>query len=66
MYRKHAKTAIIGGWILGLAAIASSMSLASAGAWALLCWGVLPPLLLIGLRKQQEQTLSETIREALR
>jgi hypothetical protein len=32
----------------------------------LLAWGLLPPLLLIRLRKQQEQTLSESIREALR
>jgi hypothetical protein len=67
MYRKHAITAIVAGWILGLGAIAWSTTLASPGAWTLLLgWGLLPPSLLILLRKQQEQTISESIREALR
>jgi hypothetical protein len=67
MYRKHLKTAIVAGWILGLGAIASSMTLGSAGGWTLLLgWGLLPPLLLIRLRKQQELTISESIREAIR
>jgi hypothetical protein len=67
MYRKHAKTAIVAGWILGLGTIAWSTTLASAGGWTLLLgWGLLPPLLLIRLNKQQEQSLSESIREALR
>lgn len=67
MYRKHANTAIVAGWILGLGTIALSTTLASATGWTLLLgWGLLPPLLLIRLHKQQEQTLSESIREALR
>ena len=67
MHHNHAKTAIVAGWILGLGTIAWSTTLASPGGWTiLLAWGLLPPLLLIRLRKQQEQTLSERIREALR
>ncbi len=67
MYRYHTKTAIIAGWILGLGTIAWATTLASPGGWTLLlAWGFLPPLLLIRLRKQQEQTLSEVIRDALR
>lgn len=67
MIRNHAKTAIVAGWTLGLGTIAWATTLSSSGGWAfLLAWGLLPPLLLIRLRKQQEQTLSESIREALR
>jgi len=67
MDRNHTKTAIVAGWILGLGTIAGATTLASSGGWTLLlAWGLLLPLLLIGLRKQQEPTLSEIIREALR
>ena len=67
MYRKQTKTAIIAGWLLGLATIAWFTTLASDGAWILLFgWGLIPPALLMRLRKQQEQTMSESIREALR
>jgi hypothetical protein len=67
MYRYHTKIAIVAGWILGLGTIAWATTLASSGGWTLLfAWGLLPPLLLIRLRKQQEQTLSEIIRHALR
>ena len=67
MYRQHTKTAVVAGWVLGLGTIAWATTLASAGGWTLfLAWGLLTPLLLIRLRKQQEQTLSESIQEALR
>jgi hypothetical protein len=67
MFRNHTKTAIVAGWVLGLGTIAWATTLASSGRWMmLLAWGLLPPLLLIRLRRQQEQTLSESIREALR
>jgi hypothetical protein len=67
MFRNHTKTAIVAGWILGLGTIGWATTLASSGGWMLLLgWGLLPPLLLIRLRKQQEQTLSESIKEALR
>ena len=61
------KTAIVAVWILGLGTIAWATTLASWGGWTLLlAWGLPPPLLLIRLRKQQEQTLSESIQEVLR
>jgi hypothetical protein len=67
MYRNRTGTAVVAGWILGLGTIAWSTTLASSGGWMLLfLWGLLPPLLLVHLGKQQEQTLSESIREALR
>ena len=67
MHRNHAKTAIVAGWILGLGTIVWATSLASSSGWALLLgWGLLPPLLLIRLRKQQQPNLSEIIQEALR
>ena len=67
MHRNQTKTAIVAGWVLGLGTITWGTTLASSGGWILvLAWGLLPPLLLIRLRKQQEPTLSESIREALR
>ena len=67
MFRNHAKTAIVAGWVLGLGTIAWATTLDSSSGWLLiLAWGLLPPLLLIRLRRQKEQTLSESIREALR
>jgi hypothetical protein len=63
MDRNHTSTAIVAGWILGLGTIAWATTLATSGGWTLLlAWGLLPPLLLLRLRKQQEQTLSEIIR----
>ena len=67
MSRNHTKTAVVAGWVLGLGTIAWSTTLASSGGWTLLLvWGLLLPLLLVRLRKQQEQTLSESLQEALR
>lgn len=67
MHPNHAKAAIVAGWILGLGTIAWATTLTSSGGWTLfLTWGLLQPLLLIRLRKQQEQTVSELIQEALR
>lgn len=67
MHRNHAKTAIVAAWVLGLGTLAWATTLNSSGGWTLLLvWGLLAPLLLIRLRKQQEPTLSESIREALR
>jgi len=67
MHRNHAKTAIVAGWILGLGTIVWATALATSDGWTLLlAWGLLPPLLLIRLRKQQQQNLSEIIQEALR
>ena len=59
--------ALAGAWMLVLCAIPFSMALASGGDWPLLLICVLlPPLLLVRLRRQQEQTISESIREAIR
>lgn len=67
MYRNRSRTAALAGWILGLGTIVWATTLASSGGWTLLlAWGLLPPLLLIRLRKQQERSLSEIIREAIR
>jgi hypothetical protein len=67
MYTTFANAAVVSAWVAGLGAIAWSTSLASSGSWTLLlAWGLLPPFILVHLRKQQEQTISERIREALR
>jgi hypothetical protein len=67
MHSTFARGAVVAAWVAGLGIIAWSTALASQGGWTLLlAWGLLPSLLLIRLRHQQEQTLSEIIREALR
>ena len=67
MYRNRSRTAALAGWVLGLGTIVWATTLASSGGWTLLlAWGLLPLLLLIRLRKQQERSLSEIIREAIR
>ena len=67
MYDKHAKTAVVSGWVLGLGTIVWATTLTSSIGWTLfLAWGLLPPLLLIRLRQQQEPTLSESIQAVLR
>ena len=66
MFRPFANGAVVA-WIAGMGAIAWSTSLASSGGWTLLlAWALLPPFLLLVLRQQQEKTMSERIREALR
>jgi hypothetical protein len=66
MYSTFAAGAVVAAWVAGLGTIAWSAAPASSGGWTLLlAWGLLPPFLLIHLRKQQEKTISESIREAL-
>jgi len=63
----HTRTTIVAGWVLGLGTIAWLTTLASSAGWTLLLvWGLLLPLLLVYLSRQQERTMSESIREALR
>lgn len=67
MHITLANGAVVATWLAGLGIIAWSTALASSGGWTLLlAWGLLPSFLLIRLRQQHEQNLSETIREALR
>ena len=67
MHRTLVNGAVVAAWGIGLGTIAWSTSLASSGAWTLLlAVGLLPPILLIRLSKQQEKTISEHIQEALR
>ena len=61
------KALIVGAWVLGVGAIALSVNLTSTTGWSLLVGlGLLPPLILLRMWKQPEQTTSERIREAIR
>lgn len=61
------KALIVGGWVLGLGAIALSVNLTSVAGWSVLVGlGLLPPLIMLRMWKQPEQTTSESIREAIR
>jgi hypothetical protein len=67
MQLEHMKTAIVGGWVLGLGAFAVSLNMGSATGWMLFVGlGLVPPLMLFGLWHQPAQTMSESIREVLR
>ena len=58
---------IVGGWLLGLGAIGLSVNLTSVAGWSLLVGlGLLPPVIMLRMWKQPEQTISESIREAIR
>ena len=57
MFRDHAKTAILSGWILGLGTMTwASTLVSSGGSTLLLAWGLLPPLLLIRMRNSTRRT----------
>lgn len=61
------KALIVGGWVLGLGAIALSVNLTSVAGWSVLVGlGLLPPLIMLRMWKQPAQTISESIREAIR
>ena len=67
MQREHVKTAIVGGWVLGLGTIAVSFGAGSATGWMLLFGlGLLPPLLLFRMWPQPAPTMSGSIREVLK
>jgi hypothetical protein len=61
------KALIVGGWVLGLGAIALSVNLTSVTGWSVLVGlGLLPPVIMLRMWRQPEQTTSESIREAIR
>ena len=61
------KTAIVGGWVLGLGSTAVSLNVRSATGWILLVGlGLLPPLMLFRMWHQPAQTMSESISEMLK
>ena len=63
----YARPSIVAGWILILAAIAVSLNVGSATGWLLLVGvGLLPALILFGLRRQPTPTLSESIRDVVK
>ena len=63
----HLKTAIIGGWVLGLGAIGLSVDVNSVSGWMLLIGlGVLPPVTFLRMWQQPAPTMSESIRGVLR
>jgi hypothetical protein len=65
MQLNYLKAAILGGWVLGLGAIAVASNLYPASGWMLLV-GLIPPLLLVRVWHQPPQTISENIREVLK
>jgi hypothetical protein len=67
MRTQHIKTAIIGGWVLGLGALGVSIDVNSMSGWMLLIGlGVLPPVTFLKLWQQPVPSMSERIREGLR
>jgi hypothetical protein len=67
MQREHMKSAIVGGWVLGLGALAFSINVSSASGWALLAGlGLLPPLVFLRMWQTPAPTMSESIREVLK
>lgn len=67
MQPEHAKTAIIGGWALGVGAIAVSLNVDSAAGWMLLAAvGLVPPLLLLRMWRQPAPSMSQSIRDVLK
>ena len=67
MQTEHIKWAIVGGWVLGLAAIAFSVNLSSVIGWILLVGlGLVPPVMLLRMWQQPPQTISESIQEAIK
>jgi hypothetical protein len=67
MKNETMKSAIVGGWVLTLGAVAMSVNLASIGGWSLLlAVGLVPPVvLLMQLRNRTDPSMSEAIQKAL-
>ncbi len=66
MKNESMKSAIVGGWVLTLGAVAMSVNLASIGGWSLLlAVGLVPPVLLLQLRNRTDPSMSEAIQKAL-
>ena len=66
MKHESMKSAIVGGWVLTLGAVAMSVNLASIGGWSLLlAVGLVPPVLLMQLRNRTDPSMSEAIQKAL-
>jgi hypothetical protein len=66
MHYQSMKSAIVGGWVLTLGAVAMSVNLASLGGWSLLAAvALVPPVLLLQLRSSTDPSLSESIQKAL-
>lgn len=58
---------IAGGWVLSGCAVAAAAHVTSIGGWTVLvALTVLPPLVLLRMWKDPDQTLSESISEARR
>jgi hypothetical protein len=67
MQSELTKTAIACAWIVGLGAAALILAPESASSWTMLvAVGVLPPVVMLRLWNAPAQTMSESIREALR
>ena len=66
MKNESMKSAIVGGWVLTLGAVAMSVNLASIGGWSLLlAVALVPPVLLMQLRNSTDPSMSEAIQKAL-
>ena len=67
MQLEHVKTAIVGGWVLGLGTIAVSFGVGSATGWMLLLGlGLIPPVMLFRMWHQPAQSMSQSIHEVLK
>ena len=69
MQTRLMKTAIIGGWVLGLGILAFSVNVTSVGAWTVLAGlGVLPPLIMLKMWNPPgpAKSMSESIRDAIK
>lgn len=67
MQLESIKALIVGAWVLGVGVIALSVNLTSSTGWSILVGlGLLPPIIMLRMWKQPEQSTSERIREAIR
>jgi hypothetical protein len=67
MQHKQMKAAVIGAWVLACGVIAMLLNVSSTTGWiVLIASAVVPPLVLLQMWRPPEQTMSESIREALK
>ena len=69
MHTELLKTAIVGGWVLGLGVLAFSVNVTSLGAWTVLVGlGALPPLIMLKMWDPTgpAESMSESIRDAIK
>ncbi|HET7216752.1 MAG TPA: hypothetical protein VFJ02_01830 [Vicinamibacterales bacterium] len=67
MHLDYLKSAIVGGWVLAVGAMAFYVSVDSPGGWTIVAaLAVIPPIVLLRMWQPPAQTISESIHAARR